>query len=62
MVIILIFIRSPPYGISGIVIFYDEFVFRGTTGVDTCHNVDSTKFADLSFFKTFQIRFGLFFK
>ena len=36
--------------------------FRRTSCVDTCHNVNCTKFADLTFFKAFQFRFGFFFK
>ena len=32
------------------------------TGVDTCHNVNSAKLADPSFFKALKTWFGLLFK
>ena len=62
VVIILVFVRCPPYSILGIFINNDEFVFGRTSGVDTCHNVYSTQLADLSLFITFQSGFGLFFE
>ena len=60
MVIVLVFIRSPPDGIFGIFVYDDEFVFRRTTRVNTRHNVDGAEFADLTFFIAFErrIRFG----
>ena len=62
MVIILIFVRCPPYGVFRILIHYDIFVFRRTSGINTCHNVNSAKLADLSFFKALKTWFGLLFK
>ena len=62
MVIILVLIRSPPYSVLRLVIHNDEFVFRRTTGVDTCHNVHCTKLTNLAFFIACQLRFCLFFK
>ena len=62
MVVVFIFICCPPYSVFGILIFYDKFVFRRTTCVDTSHNVDSTQFTFLAFFKAFQSRFCLFFE
>ena len=43
-------------------IVVDEFVFRGTSGVYTCHYVHSTEFADLTFFKSLKTCFCFFFK
>ena len=62
MVVILVLIRSPPYSVLRVLIHNDEFVFWGTTGVDTCHNVHCTKLADLSFLITCQFRSCLFLK
>ena len=62
MIIIFIFVRGPPYCIFGILINYNELVFRGTPGVLTSHNIDCAKLAHLSFFKPFQTRFCLLFE
>jgi len=35
----------------------DEFVFRGTTCIDTSHNIDCAKFTFLTFFIAFQLRY-----
>ena len=43
-------------------IYYNIFIFRRTTCINTCHNINCAKFADLTFFITFQFRFGLFLK
>ena len=56
MVIVLVFVRSPPDGVFGIIVYDDEFVFRRTTRVNTRHNVDGAEFADLTFFITFERR------
>ena len=40
----------------------DKFIVMDENSKDTCHNVNCTKFADLTFFKAFQFRFGFFFK
>ena len=40
-VIVFIFFGSPPYRISRSFILNEEFIFRRTTGIDTCHHVHS---------------------
>ena len=59
MVVVFVFIRSPPYSVLGILIHNDEFVFGRTSGVFAGHNVHCAQFADLTFLITFQLRFGL---
>ena len=60
MVVVFVLVRSPPYSIFGVLINNDEFIFWRTSGVDTSHNVNSTKLADLTFFVAFQLWSGLF--
>ena len=43
LVVVLIFFSSPPYGVLGHFILYQVFIFRGTSGVDTGHYVDSAE-------------------
>ena len=56
------FAKPKPQDSDYVLIFEktDVFVFRGTTGVDTCHNVDSTKLALLTYFIAFVSRLCLF--
>ena len=60
MVVVLVFIRSPPNCIFGVLIHNDEFIFRRTSCIDTCHNVNSAKFCFLSYFEAFKTCFSLF--
>ena len=62
MVVVLVFIRGPPYSVLGVLVYNDEFVFRRTSCIDASHNVNCSQFADLSFFITFQFWFGFFLK
>ena len=62
MVIVLVLIGCPPNCVLGVLIHNDIFVFRGTSCVDTCHYIDSTKLTDLTLLKSFKLRFGLFLK
>ena len=62
MIVILVFIGGPPYGVLRILIHYNELVFRRTPGVDTSHDIHCAKLADLSLFKTFQFWLCLLFK
>jgi len=62
MVVVLVLIACPPYSVLRVLINNDIFVFRRTSGVNTCHYVYSAKFADLTLFVTFQFRLGLFFE
>ena len=54
MVIVRIFRSCPPDSVLGILIHNDEFIFRRTAGVDTCHNIDSAKLCELTFIETFK--------
>ncbi len=40
-VVVFVIFRSPPYRISRSFILNEEFIFRRTTGIDTCHHVHS---------------------
>jgi len=62
VVVVLVFIRCPPNCIFGVLIHNDEFIFRRTSCVNSCHNVDSAEFTFLSLFKTFKFRFCFFFE
>ena len=59
VVIVLIFIRGPPYGILGILVHNDEFILGRTPRIDTGHNINRAKLTHLSLFIAFQGRFGL---
>jgi len=60
MIIILVFIRCPPYSVLGILIHNDELIFRRTTCVNTCHNIDSAKVTFLTLFIAFKARIHFF--
>ena len=59
VVVVRIFRCIPPYGILGILVHDNVLVLRGTSCVDTCHDVDSTQFRQLTLFIAGQ--FGLHF-
>ena len=58
MVIVLIFIRSPPNSVVRILVVNDELVLRRTSGVDTSHYVYGAKLGFLAFFVTYEAVFG----
>ena len=60
LVIVFIFFRSPPYSVFTCSVFYQEFIFRRTTSVDTSHYVYCTQFSFLTFFEAFQTSFCFF--
>ena len=60
VVIVLVALGSPPYGVFGVVVHNDEFIFGRTTGINTRHDVDRAEFADLTFFITRKGGVGLF--
>ena len=60
MVIVFVLIGCPPNCVFGVLIHNDIFVFRGTSCVDTCHYIDSTKLADPTNLKALKLWFGLF--
>ena len=62
MVVVRILRGCPPYGVLGILVHNDEFIFGGTSGIDTCHNVHCAKLALLAYFKAFQTRLCLLFE
>ena len=62
VVVVLVFIGGPPYGILGIFIHYDELIFRRAAGVDTCHYIDSAELADSALFIAFQAGLCFFFE
>ena len=52
LVVILVCIRSPPYGVLGGLVHYEKFIFRRASGVDTGHYVYGTELCQLSFLIT----------
>ena len=62
MVVVLIFIGCPPNSILGVFIHNDKLVFRGTSCINTGHNVYRTKLCFLALFIACQFRSGLFFE
>ena len=60
MIVIFVFVGGPPYGIFGVVVHYDEFVFRGASRINAGHHVYRAQLADLSLFVPLQLRSGLF--
>jgi len=62
LVVVLIFIGSPPDSIFAGFIHHKEFILRRTTGINTCHYIHSTEFSHLTSFITFQSCFGFFLK
>ena len=54
VVVVRIFRRRPPDSVLGILIHNDEFIFRRTACVDTCHNINSAELCELTFVKTFK--------
>ena len=44
LVIVLVLLGGPPYGVLGVFIHNDEFVLGRTAGIYTGHHVDSTEF------------------
>ncbi|EJX09223.1 hypothetical protein EVA_02703 [gut metagenome] len=59
-VVVLVFIRSPPYCIFASFIVNKEFIFRRTSSINTSHYVHSIQFCYLTFFEAFQTSFGFF--
>ncbi len=60
MVVVLILIARPPYGVLGILIHNDVLVFGGTSGVDTGHYVNRTKLGLHTNLIAGEILLGLF--
>ena len=60
MVVILVLVGSPPYGVLRVLVHDNVLVLRGTSGVDTGHYIDGTEFGHLTFLVTLESRFGLF--
>ena len=60
VVIIGILGGGPPHGVFGVLIHDDEFVFRGTAGVDAGHDVDCAKLSLDALVKTFEVFLHLF--
>ena len=48
MVVIGIFGSVPPNSVLGLVIHNDELIFGRTSGINTCHNVNSAKLGELT--------------
>ena len=54
VVVVLIFIRCPPYSVLWVLVHYDVLVLRRTSGVDTSHYVDCAKLGLLTNLETFK--------
>ena len=62
VVIVLVTLSCPPYGVLWGFIHNDILVFRRTTGVDTCHYVYGAKFCVLTYFIAFEACLCFFFE
>ena len=56
MVVVRILRSVPPYGVLRGLVHNDVLVLRGTSGVDTSHNVDCTELGLLTFLITGKLR------
>ena len=54
VVVILVALCCPPYGVLRVLVHYNVLVLRRTAGVDTCHDVHSAKLSVLSYLETFE--------
>ena len=62
MVVVFIFVRSPPHCILGIFVHNDELVFGRTSGINSGHDVYCAEFAYLPLLVAFESGFGFFFE
>ena len=54
VVVVFVFVGSPPNGVFGVLVHDNVFVFGRTTGVDAGHHVDGVQFGQLAFIVTGQ--------
>ena len=59
LVVVLVFVGSPPDRVLGYGVFHEKFIFRRAAGVNAGHHVYGSHIGYLSFFETLQTRFGL---
>ena len=62
VVVVLISLAGPPYGVLRVLVHHDVLVLGAAAGIDTCHYVHGTQFGYLAYFVTFQTGFGFFLK
>ncbi len=62
MVVVLVSFGGPPYGVFGIFVHNDVFVFGRTAGVDAGHNVYGAQLGEHAFVVPFERRIHLVFK
>ncbi len=62
MVVVLIFVGSPPYRVLGVLIHNDELILRRTSCVYAGKNINCTELAHLADFIACKAGLGLFFK
>ena len=55
VVVVRIFIRSPPDSIFGIFIFHNVFVLGGTAGINACLYIYGAQFRKLALIETYQV-------
>ena len=60
MVVVLVLIGGPPYGVLGILIHYDELILGGTSGIYSGENINCAELSLLTNLKAFQTSLGLF--
>ena len=62
MIVVLIFVGSPPDGILGGIVNYNKLVLGRAAGVYAGHDVDSAQLAELALFIALKAGLGLFLK
>ena len=62
MVIIFVFIGSPPYSVFRSLVLNNEFVLRGTASVNTCHDIYCTELSELTLLISFKTCLCFFIK
>ena len=59
VVVVLVFLRSPPYCVVRILVVNDELVLRRTAGVDTSHHVYGAELSLLTYLEPLETFLGL---
>ena len=62
LVVVLVFLGSPPYSVLAGFVHHEELVLGRTAGVDTSHYVHRVEFSVLTYLKAFEAGLGFLFE
>ena len=62
LVVVLVFLGSPPYSVLAGFVHHEELVLGRTAGVDAGHYVHSVQLGVLAYFEAFEAGFGFLFE